>query len=187
MSKQTCPRRMRELGPWKHDEGADTWKSGTSFVTAKRDYEGVKIRSCSFCGSIHPDDFMTLVIDHGYVVGPTDKNYKVYLAQPVSEAERARQKEEWFAGAEAKHLLQSTREHHPEIDEQMLDRLLNKHWREVVSLLKQGSDIGKFYTVHLSPEQGDQFWSAYTANKIRMGYPGYFYRPIFLPGVYIAS
>lgn len=35
-------------------------------------------RVCSFCGSLHPDDFMGMVHD-GVELGPTDKSYKVYL------------------------------------------------------------------------------------------------------------
>lgn len=35
-------------------------------------------RSCSYCGSLHPDDFMA-AIDAGATLVPTDKCYKVYL------------------------------------------------------------------------------------------------------------
>lgn len=37
--------------------------------------------SCSYCGSIHPDEFMQAVRD-GVEIGPTDKNYKAYLSGP---------------------------------------------------------------------------------------------------------
>ena len=67
---QTCPRRVGELGPWERGKGLDTW--------AIRD----QMRTCSFCGSLHPADFMDL-IEQGWVVGPTDKNYKVYLSGPA--------------------------------------------------------------------------------------------------------
>lgn len=42
--------------------------------------EGGK-RSCSYCGSIHPDDFMQAVRD-GVEIGPTDKSYKAYMSGP---------------------------------------------------------------------------------------------------------
>lgn len=37
-----------------------------------------KYRSCSYCGSAHPDDFMAACRE-GVLLGPTDKAYKVYL------------------------------------------------------------------------------------------------------------
>lgn len=36
---------------------------------------------CSFCGSLNPTEFMELIKD-GAEVGPTDKNYKVYVRHP---------------------------------------------------------------------------------------------------------
>lgn len=33
---------------------------------------------CNYCGSLHPDRFMEMV-KNGAEIGPTDKNYKVYL------------------------------------------------------------------------------------------------------------
>lgn len=35
-------------------------------------------RTCSWCGSLHPDDFMAAVLN-GEELGPTDKTYKVYV------------------------------------------------------------------------------------------------------------
>lgn len=35
-------------------------------------------RGCSYCGSMHPDDFMQAVRD-GVEIGPTDKSYKMYV------------------------------------------------------------------------------------------------------------
>jgi hypothetical protein len=39
---------------------------------------GIVARHCSYCGSMHPDDFMAIIKDGG-TVGPTDKNYKAYI------------------------------------------------------------------------------------------------------------
>ena len=43
-------------------------------------------RTCSFCGSIHPDDLMTIcrktLTDEKYGVEGTTKSYKVYVRQP---------------------------------------------------------------------------------------------------------
>lgn len=73
MDIQSCPRRMREMGPWSRDEGQDTWEEGP------RRAEEVTPR-CSFCGSLHPGKFLELVAQ-GWTVEPTDKTYKVYLSQ----------------------------------------------------------------------------------------------------------
>lgn len=43
-------------------------------------------RTCSYCGSIHPDDLMAIcrktIVDERYGVEGTTKNYKVYVRQP---------------------------------------------------------------------------------------------------------
>lgn len=43
-------------------------------------------RTCSYCGSIHPDDLMAICrkipTDDRYAVEPTDKSYKVYVRIP---------------------------------------------------------------------------------------------------------
>lgn len=63
-----CPRR-RETGAvpgsvFMTPIGGDSWREDD--------------RSCSYCGSIHPDAFMA-EIAKGTEIVPTDKNYKVYV------------------------------------------------------------------------------------------------------------
>lgn len=70
-NRQTCPRRMSEFGPWDRVENKDRWSRHHGFV-------GSNEPTCTFCGSLRPDRFIELV-EAGYVVGPTDKNYKAYL------------------------------------------------------------------------------------------------------------
>ena len=74
---QTCPRRNNEYGPWETGEGLDVWR-------LTHNYRAELHRTCSFCGSLHPDDFIAHLRDDEWVLGPTDKNYKAYLG-PVSE------------------------------------------------------------------------------------------------------
>ena len=68
---QTCGRRMRDFGPWKHEENLDEWnKIGNDLI-------------CSFCGSLHPDRVIELIKEHGFgIVSPSDKSYKWYIHQP---------------------------------------------------------------------------------------------------------
>ena len=69
--RQTCPRRVE--GPLTAQQtDADTW--------AKR--PGDAFRSCSYCGSMHPDDLLDAVTK-GFKVGPTDKVYKIYVGMPT--------------------------------------------------------------------------------------------------------
>ncbi len=73
---QTCPSRMDQWGPWEQKENLDTWE-----------YTGAD-RTCSFCGSIHPDDFeafLNRVInedDDRCRIEISDKPYKIYLDRP---------------------------------------------------------------------------------------------------------
>jgi len=43
-------------------------------------------RVCSFCGSLHPEDFMKFCQDvpsnDGYMVEPSTKSYKIYIRRP---------------------------------------------------------------------------------------------------------
>lgn len=71
--KITCLRRMTEFGGWERKEGLDRYERGGGLVGQSR--------SCSFCGSLPPDDFMDLV-RAGEMLGPTDKTYKVYVGEP---------------------------------------------------------------------------------------------------------
>ncbi len=69
--KQTCGRRMTEVGPWDRKEDLDTWEMRG------------KDKCCSFCGSLHPDRVLELVREHGIsIIGTTTKGYKWYVHQP---------------------------------------------------------------------------------------------------------
>lgn len=70
---QTCPRRMHDFGPWERAENLDTWDEHPGLGMSGSTYRG-----CSFCGSLHPNDFMA-AIKAGDIVGPTDKSYKAYI------------------------------------------------------------------------------------------------------------
>lgn len=73
---QTCPRRLNEPGPWERKEDLDTWGTRPPIGMPVLDPEPV----CSFCGSLHPERFLELA-GEGWVVEPTTKSYKAYLAE----------------------------------------------------------------------------------------------------------
>src|SRR6202044_1854444 len=64
---QTCPRRIEDGripgSPFVGSDSVDVWG---------------KDRTCSYCGSLHPDDFIA-ALESGERLVPTDKNYKAYL------------------------------------------------------------------------------------------------------------
>lgn len=71
---QTCPRRAETLSS---STGEDTWDLREQF------HKGLQARHCSWCGSLHPDDFMEMV-KSGTPIGSTDKTYKVYVGDPMA-------------------------------------------------------------------------------------------------------
>jgi len=71
--KHTCLRRTSQIGPWDRSENLDTWE--------KRG----KDRVCSFCGSMHPDEFLKFCKDvdgiNRYVL-QSDRKNKFYIRRP---------------------------------------------------------------------------------------------------------
>lgn len=65
-----CPRRA-EVPPQSNLRDYDYWSKQGELL-------GVTVRTCSFCGGIHPEDFLSLW-EKGVSVGPTDKSYKLYV------------------------------------------------------------------------------------------------------------
>jgi len=78
-ARQTCPRRLRDPGPWQRAPDLDTWAGGGGLVGAQENE-----LSCSFCGSLHPDVFLRWTRDGGELC-PTDKPYKIYIDRPYPD------------------------------------------------------------------------------------------------------
>jgi hypothetical protein len=166
---QTCPRRLSDLGPWERDENLDTWD------IREQMHEGLRARHCSFCGSLHPDDFMALVKD-GWIVGPTDKSYKAYLGKPRTDEEIAQRKIDFMVGNTAKALVKGTKDHHPDMTDGEVQAELERYWQEMeLPLAQSGGQETKFYFQHLSADQRQEFIALYNDKVMRVGYPGHFY------------
>mgnify|MGYP001577504816 CR=1 FL=1 len=79
--RQSCP--DRGVGPFKREPGLDYWERGRW-----KDEPLDMVRTCSFCGSVHPEDVLGLLArgwDHEKA-----KHYKGYLYPPgYLEAVRA--------------------------------------------------------------------------------------------------
>lgn len=105
--------------------------------------------TCSFCGSLNPDEFMRRLEAGDVEVGPTDKSYKVYVKN--------------VGGAQFK---QTYRDCPSDAPKHGPDDCT--HW-----VTREVGDT-KFYFQHLSPEQ-QRFIELYNERRMRIGYPGHFY------------
>lgn len=168
---QTCPRRMAEYGPWEHAEGLDSWT--TEHGVTGQDAIGL---SCSFCGSLNPDRFMELVRE-GWIVGPTDKNYKAYLDRPATDDEKQARKERWLASGIGKALKRAA-EAEGKTPEQAAEELDRAYRAENPATDSVGA-VAKFYYQHLSVEQQDEFIALHNEHRMKIGYPGHLYTPPF--------
>jgi len=107
--------------------------------------------TCSYCGSLSEDLFLASVAA-GHELGPTDKNYKVYVRRPNPRAGRTCRvgTRSWqdSTGARCEEPIYGTE---PELTHD------------------------KFYFQHLSPEGQESFLSLLNDGVARVGMPGHFY------------
>lgn len=137
--KHCCARRSESFhGAVSPGELPDTWREDGS---------------CSYCGSLNPDTFLKLV-EEGVLLGPTDKNYKVYLdGAGMKQTYRNCPRDAKCTGPDD-----------------------CTHW------VTRDVDRGKFYFQHLNAEQRTEFIRLLNLKGVvRFSYPGYFYvLPFFL-------
>lgn len=172
--KHTCPRRMSDFGPWQREEHLDGWRYRGMAGVRLRD----RMKHCDFCGSLHPDKFMELVRE-GWIVGPTDKNYKAYLARPFTPEQVAERKERWLTAEHG--IAQAIRRLGKEggKSEEQIAADLEEQWA-LEGGINEGAQETKFYFQHLSEDQRREFVELLNAGTMRIGYPGHFYvRPFF--------
>jgi hypothetical protein len=68
LGTHTCGRRTEDGVPPDGRPGPDTWRERPG-----------ELPSCSYCGSMHPNEFMRIAEGGVHELGPTDKSYKVYV------------------------------------------------------------------------------------------------------------
>lgn len=147
-----CPRVRDETGfdPQAH------WKRGHGMV-------GQEEKACSGCGSLHPERFLELVA-HGYMVGPTDKNYKAYLHAP-DDGDDAGRREKLLS-------MPVYRRVHQKIKEQQGKRAAEYY---LDGLRSPTPTVGKFYFQHLNKDQQHDFIDLINDGTMTFSYPGNFY------------
>lgn len=72
----TCPRRAET--PLCHEHDQDGWSNGGRWIDFPWSWTP---RTCSFCGSVHPEDALRLLAE-GWEDEMTTKRYKGYLHPP---------------------------------------------------------------------------------------------------------
>lgn len=141
-----CPRRLE---PFSYDDGKDDeWKD-----------RGDGYRACSYCGSMHDDDFFA-AMEAGRMLVGTDKNYKVYVEMPHTQAGKTIE-----VGSESGPAFD--RDGKPNKDDLTLaEKARGRYDRKIMgtaSVTKQA----KFYWQHLDQAGQDRFihlWNAGVLN-----------------------
>jgi hypothetical protein len=162
-----CPRRG-EVPNFRMLPSTDSWDRGHS-LSGGEEPAGP---ACSFCGSLHPGSFMEL-IRAGWIVEPTDKAYKVYLARPLTDEERDEQRRYWNEHNAVAQAVRRLAEADGKTAEQVAEALDVEYERS--EPLRGGRTIAKVYFQHLDSEQRRSFIELHNAGKMRVGYPGHLY------------
>lgn len=146
-------------------------------------------RTCSYCGSLHPQDFLDAAAA-GAEITPTDKSYKAYIDLPQEDPDRLRVvSSTWSTTRPGDTWQEATPE------------LCEKHnwqpWGSAhqpgdlmwVQLMPQGPvRNAKFYFQHLDQAGQDRFIALHNEQKMKLAFPGHFYaRPFFCEPAKAAS
>jgi hypothetical protein len=176
----TCPRRVqdgmdREDSPFRHSgSGLDEWRDDRAGLVNQP-------RGCSYCGSLPPEDFMEAV-RAGLEVGPTDKSYKFYVKGiPIAEPKLRCSASSNRKGAGYRAYGELTRAEKRAVKDAGHGKT---HRRDHYygGFVTETSAEAKFYTMHLSREQGWEFDELNFTGKVNWGYPGYAYTRLYIPG-----
>ena len=108
---------------------------------------------CTYCGSLHPELLMERIEAGTVELGPTDKNYKVYVNNRGGAAfKQTYRGDNCPGGNDPKKWIWTTRD----------------------------IDTAKFYFQHFSVDQRKRFVELLNQKKLNIGMPGHFYRlPFF--------
>lgn len=180
--KFTCPRRIAD-GMAGSDsrfrnagDNLDGWTSRSGLV-------GQPI-GCSYCGSLPSDQFMEFV-EQGYEVGPTDKSYKFYMKIPHPNPGSLRvissSNGPGPEGANMRPYKELSRAEKKVVRE---TSTYPKNFKEGYYSLTTWGELteAKFYTHHLTEEQGWRFYELQRSLRINWGYPGHPYVSLYIPG-----
>lgn len=159
-----CPRRI---------------ESGVNFSSPETDHWDEE-EACSYCGSLKPEALFK-AIEQGCELTPTDKNYKLYIDLPNPHFG----KQGCFTSST-----------HPfegsfVLTEEIADTVAWKRpqdreyylGKNVKLSLHSKTNTGKFYFQHFSIEEQVKFIKLYNDKKLKLNFPGHFYRLPFFMGL----
>lgn len=138
-----CPRRAESwTGP--HLQGNDVWDEADD--------------TCSYCGSLNPDELLARIEAGTVELIPTDKNYKVYVENDGGEMFKQHYRNCYDVGVK-----------------DCPGPAECEHW-----VVKETSRT-KFYFQHFNQDQKRRFVELYNEKRMKLGYPGHFYvKPFFV-------
>lgn len=163
---------MTDSGPWERGENLDRWEVRSHGLIGQAQAG----RSCSFCGSLHPDDFLRLVRD-GWIVGATDKSYKTYLSRPYSAEEIAARRARWEDTDPTVRAVREVGERDGKTAEQIAADIDNV--AEVALSPSPGETVAKFYFQHLNETQRGEFIDLYNTGRMRIDTGTFYVMPYF--------
>lgn len=132
-------------------------------------------RTCSYCGSIHPDDLFH-AIGVGGKLTPTDKDYKVYVEIPNPRAGQrvviGRRSGPAVNGVTGE----------PNLDDlSIFERIMGKYDRKIYGTAPVMLTT-KFYFQHLSRAERERFINLMNSKTLKLALPGHFYVLPFFAG-----
>lgn len=162
--QQMCPRRM-ETG--QRGEGTDEWQ-----VDVERTGHGY--RTCTYCGGLHPADFITLIRE-GVEVEATDKSYKFYVPIPSTDPDRL-----WVVSTAYNHVPDGYLTWEQMSKEQRRAAKAGDYKKTAgFRFGTKPTQFGKFYTQHFQQGYGATFRALRAQDAIRWKYPPYV--PLYVP------
>lgn len=128
-------------------------------------------KACSYCGSLSPDEFFAAV-EAGAEIGPTDKNYKAYVLLP--NPKEGQQVE--YGRSSGPAYNRDGKPSKPDLTEE--EKLAGRYDRPLIGAA--GPTVtAKFYFQHLSDDEKTRFVDLLNAKKMKLAFPGHFYRMPF--------
>lgn len=141
-----CPRRIE--GPFAYHDGDDDWHARDGYL------------ACSYCGSMHPDDFFQAIEDGHMIIG-TDKNYKVYVEMPNPLAGKTVE-----IGSESGPAFD--REGKPNKPDLSLAEKASGHYQRKIMGTASTTVQAKFYFQHLDEDGQNRFIALYNEHRINL-------------------
>ena len=160
-----CPRRNEFAGTALGNAlGPDAWQDLTKAFGG----DNSAGPTCSYCGSIRPEEFLEKVRG-GWIVVPTDQRSRCYLDKPYEPAEMNKIKERnggW-------QVVRQDRLSDGDTEEEAA-AAADAWWTENEAPGIGGRSAGTLYYAHLDAPQQAEFLELYRSGAMRMAWPGKF-------------